>query len=38
MFRGKKGFDRLMYACKNVLSQPVKWLFFNTDTTRMYPL
>ncbi|KAI0126213.1 ribonuclease P 40kDa subunit [Xylariales sp. AK1849] len=26
-FPGKKGFDRLLYACKNVLKQPVTWLF-----------
>ncbi|KPM44801.1 hypothetical protein AK830_g1710 [Neonectria ditissima] len=27
MLRGKKGFGRLIYACKNVLKQPVTWLF-----------
>lgn len=25
--RGKKGFDRLLYACKNVLNQQMTWLF-----------
>ncbi|KUI63498.1 Ribonuclease P protein subunit p40 [Cytospora mali] len=29
MFRGKKGFDRLVYACKKVLSEPLTWLFCN---------
>lgn len=29
MFRGKKGFDRLVYACKNVLNEPLTWLFCN---------
>lgn len=29
MFRGKKGFDRLVHACKNVLNEPVTWLFCN---------
>lgn len=27
MFSGKKGFDRLVYAAKNVLNEPVVWLF-----------
>ncbi|KAI0396390.1 ribonuclease P 40kDa subunit [Xylariaceae sp. FL0594] len=26
---GKKGFDRLVYACKNVLNLPKTWLFCN---------
>ncbi|KAI0970031.1 ribonuclease P 40kDa subunit-domain-containing protein [Xylaria arbuscula] len=26
---GKKGFDRLLYACKNALHTPVTWLFCN---------
>ncbi|KAH8649943.1 ribonuclease P 40kDa subunit-domain-containing protein [Xylariales sp. PMI_506] len=26
-FPGKKGFDRLLYACKHVFDQPVTWLF-----------
>lgn len=33
MFPGKKGFDRLVYACKNVLNTPVTWLFCNAATT-----
>jgi len=32
MFRGKKGFDRLMHACKTVLDTPVAWLFCNVTT------
>ena len=32
MFKGKKGFDRLVYACKNVLNDPVTWLFTNLST------
>lgn len=30
MVHGKKGFDRLIYACKKVLSRPLTWLFYNT--------
>ncbi|KAI1874696.1 hypothetical protein JX265_004904 [Neoarthrinium moseri] len=26
-FPGKNGFDRLLYACKNVFNRPVTWLF-----------
>ncbi|EGY16668.1 uncharacterized protein VDAG_07832 [Verticillium dahliae VdLs.17] len=33
MFHGKKGFDRLLYACRNVLKQPVTWLFANLGST-----
>ncbi|KAK3294601.1 ribonuclease P 40kDa subunit-domain-containing protein [Chaetomium fimeti] len=33
MFPGKKGFDRLIYASKNALAQPITWLFCNTSTT-----
>ena len=29
MFPGKKGFDRLLYAARNVLNMPVTWLFYN---------
>ncbi|KAI5921492.1 ribonuclease P 40kDa subunit [Camillea tinctor] len=29
MLHGKKGFDRLTYACKTVLSKPTTWLFCN---------
>lgn len=27
MLHGKKGFDRIVYAFKNVLKSPVTWLF-----------
>jgi hypothetical protein len=27
MLHGKKGFDRIVYAFKNVLTTPVTWLF-----------
>jgi len=27
MLHGKKGFDRLIHACKTVLTEPVTWLF-----------
>ncbi|KAI1441885.1 ribonuclease P 40kDa subunit [Annulohypoxylon stygium] len=33
MLHGKKGFDRLVYACKNVLNTPVTWLFHNLSKT-----
>ena len=29
MLHGKKGFDRIVYAFKNVLTKPVTWLFHN---------
>ncbi len=29
MLHGKKGFDRIVYAFKNVLTTPVTWLFTN---------
>lgn len=31
MFRGKKGFDRLVYASRNVLTEPLTWLFSNVS-------
>jgi hypothetical protein len=31
MFPGKKGFDRLIYACENVLNRRLTWLFYNTE-------
>ncbi|KAH7144088.1 ribonuclease P 40kDa subunit [Dactylonectria macrodidyma] len=37
MLRGKKGFDRLIYACKNVLNQPTTWLFANVDESTPCP-
>ncbi|KAI0485314.1 ribonuclease P 40kDa subunit [Xylariaceae sp. FL0804] len=33
MLHGKKGFDRLVYACKNVLNRPTLWLFCNLSET-----
>ncbi|KAI1767794.1 ribonuclease P 40kDa subunit [Hypoxylon sp. FL1150] len=33
MFHGKKGYDRLAYACKNVFNTPVTWLFYNRSKT-----
>ncbi|KAI1133156.1 ribonuclease P 40kDa subunit [Nemania abortiva] len=30
---GKKGFDRLVYACKNALNAPATWLFCNLSST-----
>ncbi|KAI8956316.1 ribonuclease P 40kDa subunit [Xylaria longipes] len=30
---GKKGFDRLVYACKNALDAPTIWLFCNLSKT-----
>ena len=32
MVPGKKGFDRLVYASKNALSEPIRWLFCNIST------
>ncbi|KAJ3528176.1 hypothetical protein NM208_g10324 [Fusarium decemcellulare] len=37
MLRGKKGFDRLIYACKNVLNQPKTWLFCNNEESTPSP-
>ncbi|KAL0935923.1 ribonuclease p mrp protein subunit pop1 [Colletotrichum truncatum] len=37
MLHGKKGFDRLLYACKNVFNTPVTWLFCNATTTTPSP-
>jgi ribonucleases P/MRP protein subunit RPP40 len=36
MLHGKKGFDRLVYACKNALSQPTTWLFCNLSKSESY--
>lgn len=38
MWPGKKGFDRLIYACKNALNQRLAWLFCNLSTSSMYTL
>ena len=35
MLHGKKGFDRIVYAFKNVLNTPVTWLFVDLATTCM---
>lgn len=32
MLHGKKGFDRIVYAAKNVLNKPAKWLFCNLQS------
>ncbi|KAF4433091.1 ribonuclease P MRP subunit POP1 [Fusarium acutatum] len=32
MLRGHKGYDRLIYACKTVFTQPMTWLFCNSTT------
>ncbi|KAJ0346857.1 hypothetical protein COL26b_007718 [Colletotrichum chrysophilum] len=37
MLHGKKGFDRLLYACKNALNAPVTWLFCNATATTPSP-
>ena len=33
MLHGKKGFERIVWAFKNVLNQAVTWLFHNHDAT-----
>lgn len=33
MVHGRKKFDRLGYACKNVLNQPMKWLVCNASSS-----
>lgn len=33
MLHGKKGFDRLVYTCKNVLNRPVTWLVCNASSS-----
>jgi ribonuclease P/MRP protein subunit RPP40 len=35
MLKGKKGFDRIVYAFKNVLTTPVTWLFCDLGATGM---
>jgi ribonucleases P/MRP protein subunit RPP40 len=32
MLHGRKGFDRIVYAFKNLLNSPVTWLFCNLET------
>ena len=31
MLHGKKGFERIVWAFKNVLNQAVTWLFYDYD-------
>ena len=38
MLHGKKGFDRLIYASKNVLSKPATWLFCNIAESSEFSL
>ncbi|OTB01667.1 hypothetical protein M426DRAFT_75063 [Hypoxylon sp. CI-4A] len=38
MLHGKKGFDRLAYACKNALNTPLTWLFHNISTVLTAPI
>lgn len=33
MLHGKKGFDRIVYAFKNLLTTPVTWLFHDLSAT-----
>ena len=35
MLHGKKGFDRIVYAFKNVLTMPVTWLFHDLRAAGM---
>jgi len=38
MVYGKKGFDRIVYAFRNVLTAPVTWLFCDLAATgKMVP-
>ncbi|KAE9376771.1 ribonuclease P 40kDa subunit [Stipitochalara longipes BDJ] len=37
MLHGKKGFDRIVYAFKNVLTTPVTWLFHDLRATAITP-
>ncbi|KAE8452386.1 hypothetical protein EG329_001086 [Mollisiaceae sp. DMI_Dod_QoI] len=37
MLHGKKGFDRIVYAFKNVLTSPVTWLFLNLESQVLTP-
>jgi hypothetical protein len=36
MLHGKKGFDRIAYAFKNVLTSPVTWLFTDLRAQSIY--
>lgn len=35
MLHGKKGFDRIVYAFKNVLNTPATWLFVDLGANSM---
>lgn len=37
MLHGKKGFDRLVYAARKVLNQPLTWLFCDNNEPSMSP-
>ncbi|TVY52871.1 Ribonuclease P protein subunit p40 [Lachnellula cervina] len=37
MLHGKKGFDRIVYAFKNVLTNPVTWLFHDLSIAAVTP-
>ncbi|KAG5665881.1 hypothetical protein KAF25_010006 [Fusarium avenaceum] len=37
MIRGKKGYDRLIYACKTVFTQPKTWLFCDKTIQTLSP-
>lgn len=37
MLHGKKGFDRLVYACKKVLNKTLTWLFCNIGKSTSSP-
>jgi ribonuclease P/MRP protein subunit RPP40 len=35
MLHGKKGFDRIVYAFKNILTTPVTWLFHDLRASKL---
>lgn len=37
MVHGKKGFERIVWAFKNVLNAAVTWLFYDFDTAQDAP-
>lgn len=38
MLHGRPGFDRLVYACKNTLTEPLTWLFCNlSNKSKSWP-
>lgn len=34
MLHGKKGFERIMFAAKNVLNRPLVWLFQDLESEK----